>query len=548
MPSSLKACKSSPTKQTDKSLAIAQAAKEVEADKANQDKPASDIIETKRGRMPSALVSMSRDNFPVLQQKIFLSLVYAVTTEIASQTNAADKIVQASETQDVKDDWVIDAKLARRLARYKSRNFEHFRQSVMALNGRTVKPNILGKDDEELLDTRRVLFEGVGFVKDDSKIYFKFSEYVKIKVERLRFYCKFLPYYANSLKRTSSHAIYLLLSDYIDENRGEGQTPFIEIEKFAELVGGEKNLSSDFGSLRKYSIEPAIDEINRETDITAFFDRHKDVKRNGRKITEIRLRGRYNNKDYLDANPSDSASITLCGRALNKDDFLDFLAKDANNRGAYRHRLATAFGNGTLGDLRERVSKYIVFRNEQEKIVEAKRLTMKIAEFYKRLSDIAVKIKKAQLERLEVLVENGFTSIIAIINENKLVDLAHRFQGLSDADIAQELFTSGERDNYEAKEIKRYQKTIIEPLAEIEQSSNWTAIIDNQETKLFHSTTMIEMTGKRISLSALRKIELMLRQRLNVVFKNNGASYLGTLESDGKLILKPVAQNEELTK
>jgi hypothetical protein len=78
-------------KQTDGFMAIAQAVK-------------TEIIQTAFGRMPTALVAISRTDFPILEQKIFASLTYAVTAGKAQRVSRESEIAKTSEASDVIDD------------------------------------------------------------------------------------------------------------------------------------------------------------------------------------------------------------------------------------------------------------------------------------------------------------------------------------------------------------------------------------------------------------------------------------------------------------
>jgi hypothetical protein len=544
-----------------KSLA-AIAVKEVETDKAKSRSAV--IAETKQGRMPSALVAMSRTDLSLLQQKIFASLIYAVTTGKAERTPQTGEIAKASEQEDVIDDWRIDPKRLKELSRFESRNHEHFRKSIEGLSGRIVELNILGKDDEVLLHTKRSLFEGIGFGKKDGKVYFAFSDYVKRKLNRFRFYCKFFPSYANSLKHNSSHAIYLLLLDYIDENRGEGQTPFIEIEKFAKLVGGEAY--SDFGTFRENCIKPAIIEIAKKTNVEASFDRLDDVKTIGRKVTAIRIRGRFKKGDEIcnvgvshksnakhkrQSSLFDESEVTLFGHTIDKDSFLDFLSTGATkSKSAYKHQMQIALDNGTLGDIKERVIKYISFKLEQEKIIKVEKQNRKVNEFYKRLSEIALKAKQDQLENLYIWNEaNGFVSFSSIVNEHKLLELCSDLIDYSDNEIARKLFTNNEKRAMEAREKREYMRSILNPLIAIAPRNEWYVVSNNGEkSKVFYSATIQQTIGDIASLALLRSINRTLVKGEKVEFEAEGHKHFGSFDSnraDGVMALAKQASDDE---
>ena len=87
---------------------------------------------------------------------------------------------------------------------------------------------------------------------------------------------------------TSRYALILweVCFDYFDTDRDQGETPFIPLEVFRELVGLEKNEYPLFKELNRNVIKPAIKEINALTD---YFVEVKQ-KRIGRRIGELKFR------------------------------------------------------------------------------------------------------------------------------------------------------------------------------------------------------------------------------------------------------------------
>ena len=87
---------------------------------------------------------------------------------------------------------------------------------------------------------------------------------------------------------TSRYALILweVCFDYFDIARKEGETPFIPLETFRELVGLEKDKYQTFKELNRNVIKPAIKEIN---ELTGYFV-EVEHRRLGRKIGELKFR------------------------------------------------------------------------------------------------------------------------------------------------------------------------------------------------------------------------------------------------------------------
>ena len=87
---------------------------------------------------------------------------------------------------------------------------------------------------------------------------------------------------------TSRYALILweVCFDYFDIARNQGETTFIPIETFRELMGLEKDEYPVFKVLNRDVIKPSIKEINELTN----FSVEVETKRTGRKISDLKFR------------------------------------------------------------------------------------------------------------------------------------------------------------------------------------------------------------------------------------------------------------------
>ncbi|MDR0665555.1 MAG: replication initiation protein [Helicobacteraceae bacterium] len=533
--------------------------------------------------MPSASVQITRGNFPLLQQKIFASLIYAVTTKIARRP----KLNNSEPDEMTIFHWCVNLKQLRELSEFNSNDYSLFKRSIDALVDLSVSFNLLGKDKDDIvicsecgtymseLNNRLVCpscghttekktraavkaISGKSNIIDaviykDDKLYFSFTNLVNYYLDKAqtRLYCKFLPKKLNSLKHGSSHAIYLLLLDYIDEKRGRGQTPFIDIVTFAKLVGGDKYLSN-FKNLRTFVIDKAIDEINSKTNIDAFFDKYDDVKLNGRRVIAVRIRGRYKQSKPIQTtlfddnannannglNNSKSNEITLFNQTINKESFLDFLAKDATNKSAYKVHLRQLLDNGKLGDKEARVNQYIAYKREQEIKSEQEEKQRKANELYKTLDAIAVKEKGSSLENLYLSTQDeGFLSFSSIIGNNRLLELCSSLINSSQETMLKRLATHKEKQTKETEERERYERLIVQSLTNISPSENWQVILDGAKSNVFFSNRIQGITKEKAPLPLLRKIYIALSIGKKIEFEIDNSKYIGSLDKEMALVL-----------
>ena len=164
----------------------------------------------------------------------------------------------------------------------KHSNQHYLKAALRALRSCEVEWNILGKDKEEwgvagLLAEVRIA---------DGICFYQFPHTLRLKLYNPRIYTKLNLRLQNRF--TSRYALILweLCFDYFDTDRNQGETPFISLETFRELLGIESDEYPAFSIFNRAVIKPAINEINKETDY------HVEVeqKRIGRRVAELKLR------------------------------------------------------------------------------------------------------------------------------------------------------------------------------------------------------------------------------------------------------------------
>ena len=115
---------------------------------------------------------------------------------------------------------------------------------------------------------------------------YAYPPYLRTKLHNPRIYTKLNLRLQNRF--TSRYALILweVCFDYFDTDRDQGETPFIPLETFRELMGLEKDEYPVFKVLNRDVIKPAMKEINDLTDY------HVEVeqKRIGRRIGELKFR------------------------------------------------------------------------------------------------------------------------------------------------------------------------------------------------------------------------------------------------------------------
>ena len=174
------------------------------------------------------------------------------------------------------------AELAKSLG-FNSHNEDYLKETLEALVDCTVKWNLLDKDKQETWGVASLL--GSAEIKNGICTY-GFAPHLRLKLYNPRIYTKLNLRLQNRF--TSRYALILweVCFDYFDIARNQGETPFIPIETFRELMGLEKDEYPVFKVLNRDVIKPAIKEIN---ELTNFFV-EVEQKRVGRRIGELKFR------------------------------------------------------------------------------------------------------------------------------------------------------------------------------------------------------------------------------------------------------------------
>ena len=190
--------------------------------------------------------------------------------------------------------------LARKL-NYNSKDWEHLKETLKSLVDLTVEWNVLSKDKKVEWGVASLLASAD--IKDGICTY-GFAPHLRMKLYNPRVYAKLNLHLQNQFKSRYALILWEVCFDYFDVHRDRGETPFIPLEKFRELLGIESNEYPEFKHLNAFVIKPAIKEVNALTNY------HVEVeqKRIGRKVGELKFRI-MKTKVIPSAEPTDELSI-----------------------------------------------------------------------------------------------------------------------------------------------------------------------------------------------------------------------------------------------
>ena len=174
------------------------------------------------------------------------------------------------------------AELAAKLG-FDSKNEKYLKEALRALRNCEVQWNILGKDKKQEWGVAGLLSEAR--IKNGI-CYYEYSHTIRQKLHNPRIYTKLNLRLQSRFKSQYALVLWEVCFDYFDTDRDQGETPFILLETFRELMGVGTDEYSSFPFLNRDVIKPAIKEINDLTDYLV----EVEQKRLGRRIAELKFR------------------------------------------------------------------------------------------------------------------------------------------------------------------------------------------------------------------------------------------------------------------
>ena len=166
---------------------------------------------------------------------------------------------------------------------YNSNDLDHLKETLEALGSCQVKWNLLNKDKKEKWGFANLLASAD---IENGICTYAFAPHLRLQLHNPRIYAKLNLRLQNRFRSQYALVLWEVCFDYFDTDRNRGETPFIPIAMFKELMGLEVDEYPVFGILNRDVIKPAIKEINDLTDY------HVEVeqKRLSRRIAELKFR------------------------------------------------------------------------------------------------------------------------------------------------------------------------------------------------------------------------------------------------------------------
>ena len=232
-----------------------------------------------------ALISDGSTNLSKINEVIKASPAIQIQSKISLLQRRAWNVLLANAYNELPDKEIHSVSVIELAAKlgFGDGNQEYLKEVLKSIVDCQVEWNVLDKDKKEEWGVASLLAE----VRIREGIcFYQFPHTLRLKLYNPRVYAKLNLRLQNRFRSRYALVLWEVCFDYFDTTRDQGETPFIPLETYRELMGLRTDDYTTFKSLNQWVIKPAIKEINDLTDYHVEIEQ----KRIGRRIGELKFR------------------------------------------------------------------------------------------------------------------------------------------------------------------------------------------------------------------------------------------------------------------
>ena len=203
-------------------------------------------MEQKREVIKHSAAIHIQNNITLLQRRAWNVLLYHAYDELATQ-----------------EEHHIAQQELLALLEFDSHNRLYLQEALEALVGCKVKWNLLDKDDQWEWGVTTLLAQAK--IKNGVCTY-AYSPELRRRLHNPRMYARINLSMQNKFASKYAQTLWEVCVDYLDAARGVGETPFMTLEQYRDLMGVAEGLYPQFKRLNERAIKDPVAEINRLTD------------------------------------------------------------------------------------------------------------------------------------------------------------------------------------------------------------------------------------------------------------------------------------------
>ena len=220
-----------------------------------------------------------------INEVIKASPAIQIQSKISLLQRRAWNVLLANAYNDLPDKDIHSVSMVELAAKlgFDSKNQEYLKDMLRSLRSCEVEWNLLNKDNKQVWGVASLLASAE---IENGICTYGFAPHLRLKLHNPRVYAKLNLRLQNQF--TSRYALILweLCFDYFDTDRDQGETPFMPLATFKELIGLKADEYPVFGFLNRDVIKPAVKEINDLTDYLVEVEQKRLVRR----VAELKFR------------------------------------------------------------------------------------------------------------------------------------------------------------------------------------------------------------------------------------------------------------------
>ena len=224
-------------------------------------------------------------NLAKINEVVKASPAIQIQSKISLLQRRAWNVLLANAYNELRDQeihCVSMVELAAKLG-FDSKNEDYLKEVLRELRFCEVEWNLLNKDNKQVWGVSGLL---ASVEIEDGICTYAFAPHLRLKLYNPRVYAKLNLRLQNRFKSQYALVLWELCFDYFDTDRDQGETPFISLEAFRELLGIGSDEYPAFSIFNRAVIKPAVKEIN---DLTGYLV-EVEQKRLRRKVNGLKFR------------------------------------------------------------------------------------------------------------------------------------------------------------------------------------------------------------------------------------------------------------------
>jgi len=221
----------------------------------------------------SALIQINVKELTLIQRKLINSLVFIIqrmgNKEVYETTNG----------------------FLKKLCNITSVGNDELKEQLKKLTDIKIEFNYLDKCKKEVWEYMSLLSQ-VKVLPNEGVVFFSFPSFLRDRIINPEMYAPLNVILISNLRCSYSIILYELLRDYLTSPN----FPKLTIKEFRDLMGIKEKEYNRFYDLKRFIIEPAVNEINLKTDIQCHYEL---LKENGNKYSFIQFFAKRKEKSLL---------------------------------------------------------------------------------------------------------------------------------------------------------------------------------------------------------------------------------------------------------